>query len=214
MVLGRILSGDEAVYVFTVRLFGGDYRYAITMRKMAAQSVFQILVRVPVSPHAARIARVMKAHVGEPLEDSSALDPLIAHTIMASIQTIALQERTRRRLQVVNETDRYSPFLPLLAGLVPFYIMVTNTAGGLMAAGGFLIAYTIAFIATSYLPSYFSKPVIFFASILFSHNRRIPLCSTGQGNEPVPVRTIFSGHLHGLLFCTCLPDCWNRWCWL
>jgi Na+-translocating ferredoxin:NAD+ oxidoreductase RnfE subunit len=68
----------------------------------------------------------------------------------------------------VNDTERYSPFLPLLAGLVPFYIMVTNTSGGLMAAGGFLIAYTIAFIATSYLPSYFSKPVIFFASILFS----------------------------------------------
>jgi len=68
----------------------------------------------------------------------------------------------------VNDTGRYSPFLPLLAGLVPFYIMVTSTAGGLMASGGFLIAYTIAFISTSYLPSSFNKSMIFVASILFS----------------------------------------------
>jgi Na+-translocating ferredoxin:NAD+ oxidoreductase RnfE subunit len=46
--------------------------------------------------------------------------------------------------------------------------MVTNTAGGLMVAGGFLIAYTVAFISASYLPSFFNKSVIFIASILFS----------------------------------------------
>ncbi len=68
----------------------------------------------------------------------------------------------------MNEADRYSPFMPLLAGLVPFYILVTNTAGGLMVAGGFLIAYTIAFISTLYLPSVYSKSVIFIASIVFS----------------------------------------------
>ncbi|MGD9938271.1 MAG: hypothetical protein AB7T74_00575 [Clostridia bacterium] len=67
-----------------------------------------------------------------------------------------------------NDAERYSPFLPLLTGLVPFYIMVTNTAGGLMAAGGFLVAYTIAFISATYLPSFFNKSVIFIASILFA----------------------------------------------
>ena len=67
-----------------------------------------------------------------------------------------------------NDTERYPPFLPLLTGLVPFYIMVTNTAGGLLAAGGFLIAYTIAFISATYLPSFFNKSVIFISSILFA----------------------------------------------
>jgi Na+-translocating ferredoxin:NAD+ oxidoreductase RnfE subunit len=58
--------------------------------------------------------------------------------------------------------------MPLLAGLVPFFILVTTTSGGLMVAGGFLIAYTIAHVSTLYMPPVFSKPVVFVASILFS----------------------------------------------
>ncbi|MFH2116208.1 MAG: hypothetical protein ABIJ86_17040 [Spirochaetota bacterium] len=68
----------------------------------------------------------------------------------------------------MNDADRYSPFMPMLAGLVPFYILVTNTVGGLIVAGGFLIAYTIVYISTLYLPSIFSKSVKCFTSILFS----------------------------------------------
>ena len=100
MVLGRILSGDEAVYVFTLRLFGGDHRYAITLQDDGRPQAFADLGTGPVSPHSARIARVMKAHAGEPLEDSYAIDPLIAHTIMASIQTIAIQERSRKEASI------------------------------------------------------------------------------------------------------------------
>jgi hypothetical protein len=99
-VLGRILSGDEAVYVFTLRLFGGDYRYAITMQDNGQPKAFVNLGTGPVSPHAARIASVMKAHVGERLKDRSALDAQIAHAIMASIQTIAIQERSRKEASI------------------------------------------------------------------------------------------------------------------
>ena len=69
---------------------------------------------------------------------------------------------------MATDASRNSPFIPLLAGLVPFYILVTTTAGGLMVAGGFLIAYTLAHVSTLYIPSLFSKPVIFIASIVFS----------------------------------------------
>jgi hypothetical protein len=96
MVLGRIVTEDDAVYVFTVRLFGGDTRYAVILDENGRPKSFSDLGTGPVSPHALRIAKVMKAHAGVPLEDSSALDPLIAHTIMANIQTIALYERTRK----------------------------------------------------------------------------------------------------------------------
>jgi hypothetical protein len=58
--------------------------------------------------------------------------------------------------------------MPLLAGLVPFYILVTTTAGGLMVAGGFLIAYTIAFLSTLYMPPNFRKPVVFVTSVVIS----------------------------------------------
>jgi hypothetical protein len=96
MVLGRVLSGDDAVYIFTLRLFGGDYRYAITLQDDGRPRAFTALGTGSVSPHSARIARIMKAHAGEPLEDRSALDAQIAHSIMASIQAIALQERSRQ----------------------------------------------------------------------------------------------------------------------
>lgn len=69
---------------------------------------------------------------------------------------------------MVTDAGRNSSFLPLLAGLVPFYIVVTTTAGGLMLAGGFLIAYTIAFVCTFYLPAVFNRSAIFVASIVFS----------------------------------------------
>jgi hypothetical protein len=100
MVLGRILSADDAVYVFTLRLFGGDYRYAITLQDDGRPRTFADLGTGPVSPHSARIAKVMKAHAGEPLEDSSALDAQIAHSIMASIHAIAIQERSRKEASI------------------------------------------------------------------------------------------------------------------
>ncbi len=100
LVLGRILSEDEAVYVFAVRLFGGDHRYAIVLNDDGRPRAFEDLGTGPVSPHSARITRVMRAHVGEPLEDSSALDPLIAHTIMANIHAIAILERSRKEAAI------------------------------------------------------------------------------------------------------------------
>ena len=100
MVLGRILSGDDAVYVFTLRLFGGDYRYAITLQDDGRPKAYADLGTGPVSPHAARIAKVMKEFTGEPLDDSSALDAQIKNTIMASIQTIAIQERSRKEAAI------------------------------------------------------------------------------------------------------------------
>ena len=69
---------------------------------------------------------------------------------------------------MANESARYSPFLPLLGGLVPYYILVTNTAGGLMVAGGFLIAYTLTYMASLYLPTYFSTAIISGTSLLFA----------------------------------------------
>lgn len=69
---------------------------------------------------------------------------------------------------MVTDGARNSPFLPLLAGLVPFYILVTTTAGGLMVAGGFLIAYTIAHVSTLYMPPAFSRSMVFLTSVVLS----------------------------------------------
>lgn len=69
---------------------------------------------------------------------------------------------------MVTDGARNIPFLPLLAGLVPFYILVTTTAGGLIVAGGFLITYTIAYLSTLYLPTVLSKTMVFIASIVFA----------------------------------------------
>jgi hypothetical protein len=100
MVLGRIVSEDDAVYVFTLRLFGGDYRYAIALQEDGRPRAYADLGIGPASPHSARISRVMMEFAGEPLDDSSALDPQIKEAIMASIQTIAMQERSRKEATI------------------------------------------------------------------------------------------------------------------
>ncbi|MFH2116207.1 MAG: hypothetical protein ABIJ86_17035 [Spirochaetota bacterium] len=96
MVFGRILSEEEIIYLFSIRLFGGDQRYAVALQDDGRPRAFLDLGVSPVSPHSARVARVMMAHTGKPLEDSTALDSLIAHTIMASMQTIAVNELSRK----------------------------------------------------------------------------------------------------------------------
>lgn len=69
---------------------------------------------------------------------------------------------------MATDTVRPSSFVPLLAGLVPLFLMVHTAAGGLMVAGGFLIAFTTAFISNLYLPPVFRRQVVFIASVLFA----------------------------------------------
>lgn len=96
MVFGRILYQDEAVYLFNLRLFGGDNRYALTIQNDGYPKNFIDLGTGPVSPHASRIALVMRAYFGGPLRDTTALDAIIAHAMLENFQTIANHERSRK----------------------------------------------------------------------------------------------------------------------
>ena len=98
-VLGRMLSGNEAVYIFTVNLFGGDKRFAIVLQANGSPETFSELGSGAVSPYSARIGRVMDAHAGNRLTDVTAIDTYIAHDIMTSLQTIALYERSRKEAE-------------------------------------------------------------------------------------------------------------------
>lgn len=96
MVLGRIQNMDEAIYLFNLRLFGGDHRYALTLQDDGRPKAYMNFGTGPVSPHAVRIASVMGAFFGEPLEDSTALDAYITHSILDTFQKIAIHERSRK----------------------------------------------------------------------------------------------------------------------
>jgi hypothetical protein len=96
MVFGRMINADEAIYLLNFRLFGGDHRYALVVKDDVHPKAFMKLGTGPVSPHTERIHKVMRSYFGEALEDSTALDTIIAHTILTGIQTIAIHEHARK----------------------------------------------------------------------------------------------------------------------
>lgn len=96
MVFGRLLSTNEAIYLVNVRLFGGDHRFTLVFNDTTKKRSFKSTGIGPVSPHALRIATVIRAYFGEPLEDSTALDGIITHSIQSSVQTVALYEAIRK----------------------------------------------------------------------------------------------------------------------
>lgn len=102
MVIGRMIYVDEAVYIFNLRLFGGDHRYAITLQDDGHPKAFADLGTGPVSPHSKRIATLMRAYFDGPLEDNTALDAIIGYTILANFRTIAMHERSRKEAQSGN----------------------------------------------------------------------------------------------------------------
>lgn len=96
MVFGRMMNDDVAVYLFSLRLFGGDHRYLISLNDDGQPEFFEAFGTGSVSPHSRRIVEVMRSYNGELLADSSALDDIITNSIMSSIQTIANHERARK----------------------------------------------------------------------------------------------------------------------
>jgi hypothetical protein len=96
MVLGRMLSLEENVYLFNLRLFGGDLRYALTLQEDGRPKAYANFGTGPVSPHSLRIATVMDSFFGESLEERTALDAYIAHTILDNFRNIAMHERLKK----------------------------------------------------------------------------------------------------------------------
>ena len=96
MILGRIQNVDEAIYLFNLRLFGGDHRYALTLQNDGRPKAYMNIGTGPVSPHSERIALVMGTFFGDSLEDSTALDAYITHSIFDTFQNIAIHERSRK----------------------------------------------------------------------------------------------------------------------
>jgi hypothetical protein len=102
MVFGRMIGEEETIYLFNIRLFGGDHRYVLTLKDDGRPKAYASFGIGPVSPHSMRIAMVLESYFGESLVDRTSLDAYITHSILENFQNIIRHEQSRKEARNGN----------------------------------------------------------------------------------------------------------------